>query len=274
MTENRASTPTDLAGRWRRLCEAMLGELRPETGSWWRSGAFWLLSWVMRRRVQREAAALAAMIQGMMAEVLATLEAFQAGKIPPVAQPEAGAEAAGTRTAAMPGRGAMGDRTFAGAGLGFDAMDSRFRGNDGYLCGERADTSFSGAGLGCGAMDSSPGSTRGLRGNDGYGDGERAHAGLTGAGPCYGTLDSGLRRNDGGGSDGDGRATPPMAPRPRERTGHVAPLRPSAFSAVQNPSRGENVCRAIIPRARPPPRPSPAANGEGRRMSISLRYRI
>jgi len=88
MTEHRVSTSTDLAGRWRRLCEAMLGELRPESGWWWRSGAFWLLSWVVRRRVRREAAALAEMIQAMMQEVLTALEAFQAGKLPPVAQPE------------------------------------------------------------------------------------------------------------------------------------------------------------------------------------------
>ena len=108
---------TDLADRWRRLCEAMLAELRPESGWWWRSAAFWLLSWVMRRRMRREAEAAAAFIQGAMTEVLAALEAFRAGKILPVAPPEAGLDAEGAE--ARPLEPAAGTRG--------TVMDSRFR---------------------------------------------------------------------------------------------------------------------------------------------------
>jgi len=198
MTENRVSTPTDLADRWRRFCEALLGELRPETGSWWRSGAFWLLSWVMRRRMRREAEAAAAFIQAAMQEVLAALEAVQAGKLAAVAPPEVGADGGGTearpleraaRASTVPCGGPVEssfrvDDEYEGAHAGLEtagpcrgtldsgprsSLGQARRRNDEYG-GRGSDGENEGAdGVVAGgiALDSSPGSTRGLRGNDG-----------------------------------------------------------------------------------------------------------
>ena len=214
MTENRASPSTDLAGRWRRLCEAMLGELRPETGSWWRSGAFWLLSWVMRRRIRREAEALAAMIQGMMQEVLTALEAFQAGKIPPVAPPAACADDAEGGERRAPERAAPTRRIGVPCGR---AMDATLRGNDGF--GGDAD---------------------GARDRDG--SGERAQGTLTAADPGCGAQDSGLRRNEAYVGERGGAQTrhpccrggPAIVPRalmPRARSPPLArPAQPDARS--------------------------------------------
>jgi len=254
MTENRAFTPTDLADRWRRFCEAMLGELRPETGRWWRSGAFWLLSWVMRRRMRREAAAAAAMIQAMMQEVLAALEAVGKGKVVAVAEPEVGPDggsaAERVREVGIPAGGTLDSGIRRNDGFGKD-------GNDGCSYGGRADPACAGGGPSCGTLGS------GFRrngysedGNDGCLDGGRADSAITGADAGCGALDSGLRRNDeysedgsdGFGADGEGVARPLTAPRARTQR-PVAPLRFSASSAVRNLNR----CRALTPRARSPP---------------------
>jgi len=174
MTEARTSC-SDLADRWRRFCEAMLGELRPETGGWWRSGAFWLLSWVMRRRMRREAALAAEMIKAMMDEVLGILEQVRTGTLPAVSE-------AGDRRP----RGRETTTVTSGG-----AMDSGFRRNDGYTptvagggamdSGLRRNDGYTPTVTGGGAMDS------GLCRNDGY----------TPTVAGGGAMDSGFRRNDG-----------------------------------------------------------------------------
>jgi len=247
-----------------------------------------------------------------MTEVLAALEAFKAGKLVAVAEPEVGPEAARRRAAGVSGGGLLDsglrrndgfgrDGNDGGGGVGHAShsteapcgglLDSGLRRNDGYVDGERAHDGLTGAGPSSGTLDSGPRSSRGqaLRRNDVYVDGERADIAFAGAGSGRGAMDSRFRGNDeylygerpdstfAGAGLGGGTLDSGLRSGQGERTDELAPPRcfPLTHPNGGSPQLNEQgiAARAPTPRARPPPA-EPAAETNGDADARAIRYDI
>ena len=71
-----------LTDRCRGLLEAVLGACGLEQGRGLLAGPLALLMWIRTRRLRKEAAAFAEHFRVLMEQLLALLEAYQAGKLP------------------------------------------------------------------------------------------------------------------------------------------------------------------------------------------------
>ncbi|MGA8865298.1 MAG: hypothetical protein WB444_15975, partial [Gallionella sp.] len=78
----KTPVPPSLTDRCRGLIEAVTGVLGLEQGRGLLAGPFALLMWFRTRRLRKEAAAFAEQFRGLMEQLLALVQAYEAGKLP------------------------------------------------------------------------------------------------------------------------------------------------------------------------------------------------